>query len=122
MGRREGGKVAGLAPPPRASSPRYVRCQASAEATSMPRRGWAPVGAQGAGGSRCASGGGGSGTEPAAVPRCLRTCGRAGRQPGGAEGTCVGGGCGCAGGGRHAGGLLLCGPGVHVCVLTAHRA
>lgn len=32
-----------------------------------------------------------------------------------------GGGCGCAGGGRHAGcrGLRLCGPGVHVRVVTA---
>lgn len=82
-----GGGEMGRTDPPRASSDGRVRCQASAEARNMPQRGWAPVGAQGAGGSRCASGGGGSrsGTVPPAAPRCLRTCGRAGRQPGGAR-------------------------------------
>lgn len=120
MGRREGGKVAGLTPP---------RQLAQVCALSGKRGGdehaTAGVGTRGRAGGRrlqVPSGGGGSRTEPAAVPRCLRTCGRAGRQPRGAEGTCVGGGCGCAGGGRHAGGLLLCGPGVHVSVLTTHHA
>lgn len=61
----------------------------------------------------------------AGAGRCRRrrgVCARAAGQGGSAEGTCVGGGCGCAGGGRHAGGLLLCGPGLHVSILTTHRA
>lgn len=73
-------------------------------------RGWAPWARRGpaAPGARRAEAGAGR-----CRRRCRGVCARAAGQGGGrgcAEGTCVGGGCGCAGGGRHARGLLLCGP------------